>query len=78
VAGLDLLSDKRLRGCNENDLSRRKPTINWEWELAPGKMQVIRDVQFSITEPAIKVFPRPVGRETRVFSNKHLRTILNW
>ena len=30
VAGLDLLSDKRLRRCNKDDLSRREPTVNWE------------------------------------------------
>ena len=28
VTGLDLLSDKRLRRCNEDDLSRREPTVN--------------------------------------------------
>lgn len=28
VAGVDLLSDKRLRRCNEDNLPRREPTVN--------------------------------------------------
>ena len=30
VAGLNLLSDKWLCRCNEDDLAGWKPTINWE------------------------------------------------
>lgn len=34
--------------------------------------------QFSMTTPAMKVFPRPVGRATSVLSNRQCLTILNW
>ena len=71
MAGINLLSHKWFSGCYEDDLAR-KPSIIHE------NCQKYGHVQFSITTPAIKVFPRPVGSATRVFSKRQCFTMLHW
>ena len=69
----DLLCDQRARRSEEEDLAFGKPAVEVEPIAFP---EVSIDLLYTgqerthITTAAIKVFPNPVGSETRVFSNK--------
>ena len=80
VTGVDLLSDEWFRWSNEYDLALWKPIVDCQCFISDTQILYCRTPhsQLSITTPAMKVFPNPVGRATRVFSSRQLLTMLYW
>lgn len=75
---VDLLCDKGFRGCNKNNLPLRKPPIDCTPVNKMRSNADEKDQQLSITTPAMNVFPKPVGKHTRVLSKKQVLAMLYW
>lgn len=80
MARLDLLRDERPRWSEENDGAVGVPAV----EVEPARRESARRksgvkwARTHMTQAAMKVLPRPVGRLTRVFSKRQWWTMLYW